>query len=183
MPEVNNAIEPVTENLPARTKHIRLAGKLWPIPPLPVRQQRVIVPKANALLRTVMPKMFMAERERAALMAEAAKRGPDAPPALPQTEEQFLQGMNIALATADFTQPQFDDLVDICVAAVGKLHPKVTREMMLDWDIVPAELVLALATISIQVNIIEGGKPTKTDEAPGETLAESPQTGTNTSTI
>lgn len=179
---VTLTLEPA-ENPPPRSKFILLAGKRWPIPKLGPRQQRVIVPKANKLLRALMPKLFAANQEREAIAKVAAEEKKAQQPERAKTAEDVEKSLRVMLSTVDLTQEQYDDLVDITVAALSKLHPKVNREVFLDWDVATMELVMALLSISIQASILdEQAKPEERSSAVGEQAAESPKTGTNTST-
>lgn len=188
----SSPVVPMTNNLPARVKFILVAGQSWPIPFLGPRQQRVIVPIAARLLKELMPQMFMTWDALSKLREKAIADNKTAedtgvPISAPPTSQADVENA-VSLLVGDITlsSQQYDDLVTIVVTALQKLHPAVTKEDFLDWEIDPRELVMSLWTIAIQVALIREQVKAVVPEqvtGAGEQTADGPKTGTPTTTV
>jgi hypothetical protein len=80
-----------------------------------------------------------------------------------------------ASALAKITGSEYDKLLDICLHAIRRANPDLTKDQFLDLSITLPELVAAFPVIAQQTGIFKRGEP-------GEaTAAESRPTGTGLS--
>ena len=139
MTEPNQAVVPPFE-------YISLAGKLWPIPLLGPRQNRIVIPKLMELFKKIFSQL------------------PDGYQIGQPITPEVVAGITVSTA-------QYDDMIEVVWLALTKAHPKLGKDEFLDWPIPTAELTGSLFIILKQTGHIKVGK---SDDPSGEARAESP---------
>lgn len=140
-------------NPPADSEFITLVGQQWPIPPLGIRQNRIVVPKLLALVKTLAP-----------MLAASAvlKANPDVDP--------FALIQHFALS-----EEQMDMLGDVVYIALTRAHRTLSRDDFLDMPVGLKELAMAFPVIMKQCGFL---KPVSEVALGEEAPQGSSQTGT-----
>lgn len=134
-------VVPNTQLLDAGAPRVVLAGVTWPVPPLAIKQNRIVLP----LLIDLFPEM------QAAASLKDAKGDVD--------QAAFMKAVML------FSENTLDKLINVVYTSLLRGHPALTREQFDNMAISPVELFAALDVVVEAVGLLARKKEVA---APGE---------------
>ncbi len=148
------------------TTTVTLGGVDYPIPPLGIRQLRIVMPAALALLRELGPTLATVIAMKAEAEAKLAGGGDASTSFDAQSMIDLITGL-------DLSTEQFEYATNILYPAIQRGTPSLTRDQFLDMEITMAELMAAVPVVLAQTGLMNPKKAGTTDApagsgAPGE---------------